>query len=298
MTSVSERPSRTVDSSWILLVLGVGAASTSAIFTRYADGAGPLAVSFWRCAAGAALLLPFAIGRLRTITREEAGSSVVSGMFLAVHFAAWISSLFLTTVSSAVLLVSTTPIFVAVVARLLWNDRLKALGWIGIFLTLGGSLLIAGADLGGSSFVGNMLALAGGAAGAGYALAGQVARRTVGILEYSVITYGVAAILLGIGAAVAGSPLTGYDPTTWQSIVALTLIPQLLGHTLINITLKDLHATVVTVTIMAEPIIATFLAYVLFDETPSWLTVPAGMAILAGIFLVSKAFPSHSLVPE
>jgi drug/metabolite transporter (DMT)-like permease len=149
--------------------------------------------------------------------------------------------------------------------------------------------MVAGAASGDSSLVGNLLALAGGAAGAGYALTGQVARRTAGILEYSVVAYGAAAILLLLGALCTGTPLSGFDSGTWQAIVALTLVPQLIGHTLINITLRDIHATVVTVTIMAEPIIATALAYVLFDEIPSWWTIPGGVAILIGIFLVSQA---------
>jgi drug/metabolite transporter (DMT)-like permease len=298
MTRVGEPQSRATAASWVLLAVGIAAASLSAIFTRYADGAGALTVSFWRCAGGSALLMPFAARRVRSLTRSEARSCIVAGVFLGVHFAAWISSLYLTTVSSASLLVSTTPIFVAVAARLLWADRLSRIGWWGIGLATVGSVVVAGADLGGSSLTGDMLALFGGAAGAGYALGGQVARRTVGVVEYSAVAYAIAAIMLAVAAVVAGSPFTGFDRVTWQAIVALTLVPQVLGHTLINITLKDLHATVVSVTIMAEPIIATYLAYVLFDESPSLLTIPGGIAILAGIYLVSRAFPSDSVIPE
>jgi drug/metabolite transporter (DMT)-like permease len=298
MTRVGERQSQATVASWVLLAVGVAAASLSAIFTRYALGAGALTVSFWRCAGGSALLLPFAAGRLRNLTRAEARSCIVAGVFLGVHFAAWISSLYLTTVSSAVLLVSTTPIFVAVAARLMWADRLSKIGWCGICLATVGTVIVAGADLGGSSLTGNVLAVVGAAAGAGYALGGQVARRTVGVIEYSAVAYAVAAIVLAVGAAVTGTPFTGFDRVTWQAIAALTLVPQVLGHTLINITLKDLHATVVSVTIMAEPIIAIYLAYVLFDESPSLLTIPGGIAILAGIYLVSRAFPSDSVIPE
>jgi drug/metabolite transporter (DMT)-like permease len=284
--------------AWVVLVVGVGAASTSAIFTRYADGAEPLAVSFWRCAAGALILAPFAARKVLGLRGDDLRASLLSGVFLAVHFAAWITSLYLTTVAPAVLLVSTTPVFVAVAAKLMWNDQLTRSGWIGIALTLGGSALIAGVDFGGSSLIGNLLALVGGAAGAGYALAGQVARRSVGILEYSVATYGVAAILLGIGALIYGSPFAGYDRVTWQAIVALIVVTQLIGHTLINSSLKELHATTVTVAIMAEPVIATSLAYWLFDEVPTALMIPGSAAILAGIYLVSAGLARESVVPE
>ena len=298
MTGVREHESPTAMTSWLLLGLGVGAASMSSIFTRYADDAGPLAVSFWRCAGGAVILLPFAARGLRGLSRSGFRTCLVSGIFLAIHFASWITSLYLTTVSSAVLLVSTTPVFVAVAARLLWNDRLGRSGWWGILIALAGSAVVAGADLGGSSFTGNVLALVGGAAGAGYALATQVARRTVPVLEYSVIAYGVSALVLGPAAVAVRSPLSGFDRVTWQAIVAVTLVAQIAGHTLINITLKELHATLVSVTIMVEPIIATLLAYVLFNETPSVLTIPGGIAILGGIYLVTRTFPGAALVPE
>lgn len=274
---------------WALLALGVGAASISAILVRYADGADPLAMSFWRCVAGAAALLPFATPGLRRGGRAGLAAPSVAGVFLALHFATWMTSVNLTTVAASVLLVSTTPVFVAVAARAVYKERIPSLAWAGILLATGGAAAVGGGSLGGSSLDGNLLAVAGAATAGGYVMAGQVARRTQGILEYAVVTYAVAGAFLLVVCVVKGVDLTGYPAGTWWAIAGLVAGPQLLGHTVINLVLSDIDATTVSVAIMAEPVIATALAWMLFDEVPTWLLYPGGVAILAGIYMVSTA---------
>ena len=274
--------------AWALLVLGVVSASVSAILIRYASDAGALAISWWRCAAGAILLVPFAARGLRRLAPRELLTPGLAGVFLALHFATWISSLGLTTIAASVLLVSTTPVFVALALRLFWNQRLAARAVAGIGLALGGTALIAGADFGGSSLAGNILAIAGGATAGGYVLGGRLARRRLGILEYSVAAYASAAVLLVIACLLAGVDLWGYDARTWWAIAALVAGPQLLGHTVINLVLKDIDATTVSVAIMAEPIIAVTLAWALLSEVPAALAYPGGAAVLVGIYLVSR----------
>lgn len=283
---------------WALLALGTVAASVSAILIRYADDAPALAISFWRCAAGAAILAPFARHRMRGLPRREVVHACIAGAFLAVHFATWITSIELTSIAASVLLVSTGPVFIAVVAPFLLAERLPRAGWFGIGIALAGTALVAGRDLEGSSLEGNVLALIGGATSGYYILFGRLARRRIGILEYAVIAYGVAAVLLLALTVPRGVSLGGFDPATWLSIAALIAGPQLLGHTVINLVLTDIDATTVSMAIMAEPIIATALAFLLFSEVPSWLIYPGGAAILAGIYIVSTARRAPMAVVE
>lgn len=283
---------------WAVLWGGVLAASVSAILIRYADGASGIAISFWRSAAGALLLLPFALRGIRRMELRDYLLPVVAGVFLAVHFATWITSVNLTTIASSVLLVSTTPIFVAMAARWIFDERLGRLGWSGIALALFGTALVTGFDFGGSSFEGNVLALIGGITVAGYGLAGQVSRQKLGILEYAVITYGASAVTLLIVAVPMGEELTGYPSRTWWAIVGLIIGPQLLGHTFINFSLRAIDATRVSITIMAEPVIAILLAFFLFHETPSWLAYPGGLAILLGIYLVTTVRREPAMISE
>jgi drug/metabolite transporter (DMT)-like permease len=274
---------------WAILGTGVLAASVSAILIRYADAdeASGIAISFWRSAAGSLLLLPFAIPGLKRMDSRDYLLPIVAGVCLAAHFATWITSVNLTSIASSVLLVCTTPIFVAIAARWIFSERLGALGWSGIALALLGSALIAGFDFSGTQMEGNVLALIGAITVSGYSLAGRVSRQKLGILEYACVTYGASAVALLIIALPAGEQLGGYSSQTWWAIVALIIGPQLLGHTFINFALRAIDATRVSIVVMAEPVVATILAYFLLQETPSWLAYPGGIAILVGIYLVT-----------
>jgi drug/metabolite transporter (DMT)-like permease len=294
-TSTMPRPAAR---DFALLWIGVVSASVSAILIRYADGAEPLAISFWRCAAGAIVLLPFARGGLGALRPGAWRMPALAGAFLAMHFASWITSLELTTVASSVLLVSTTPIFAAVGAWLLLDEGVSAGGWAGVLAAFAGTVLVAGGDLSGSSLEGNVLALIGGATAGGYVLTGRRARQHTGILEYAVIAYAISAVLLLVSCVVGGVELLGYDARTWWAIAGLVIGPQLLGHTIINLVLKDIDVTTVSVSIMAEPVIAIVLAFLLFDEIPPVLLYPGGVAILAGIYLTSTSRRQELEVPS
>lgn len=275
--------------AWALLSVGVLSVSTAAILIRYARGAEPLAISFWRCAAGAAALAPFGRRGVARLTRRSAVLPLVAGACLAVHFGSWITSLQLTTVASSVLLVSTTPVFTAIAAWLLFGERMRRGRWLGIALTLAGTAAIAGAGgaQGSSRLAGNLLALLGAITVAGYTLAGEVSRRRLGNVEYSVVAYGAAAVLLLGVCLVAGVPLGGYPAGTWLALAGIVAGPQLLGHTVLNYVLRDLDSTTVSVAVMAEPPIAILLAFVFFAEVPPLVVYPGGAAILAGILWVS-----------
>ena len=215
---------------------------------------------------------------------------LIAGAFLATHFASWITSLELTSVASSVLLVTTTPIFTALIAHFMFKQQFGRAVWIGIMIAFAGTALVtSGGGWSGSSIQGDLLALLGGASVAGYAIGGEMARRELGILEYAVVTYSAAGVLLLVTCLVADVPLWGYDAQTWWAIAGLIVGPQLLGHTVINFVLGDLDATTVSVAIMAEPIIATGLAFIFFDEVPSLMIYPGGLAILFGIYLVTTA---------
>lgn len=283
---------------WALLAVGVLGASVSAIFIVYADTAEPMAISFWRCAAGAAVLAPFASRSLRALEPRQLGLPAIAGLFLAAHFATWITSLELTTVAASVLLVTSSPAFVALMAWWLLRERLRSIAWLGIVLTVVGAGLVAGGDLSGARFEGNLLALAGAVTVGVYMLVGQISRRELGILEYSVITYSVAACLLLPVSLLMGHELWGYDSQTWWALVGLLIGPQLLGHTVLNYVLKDLGATTVAVAVMAEPLIAAILAYFLFGQVPTFLIYPGGAAIMTGIYIVSTRGKSPEVVVE
>jgi drug/metabolite transporter (DMT)-like permease len=276
--------------SAVLLAVGTVAVGFAAIFIRLAD-APSLSIAFYRNAIAAAILLPLAIlrhpGELRGLTRRQVALLALSGAFLAVHFATWISSLALTTVAASVVLVTSAPIFTVAAERVLFGTRVSRRVMVGILLALLGTLVISGGALAvsGRAALGDLLALAGAVAGAGYFLAGQRLRPAVSLLTYAGVVYAICAALLLATVLIAGDPLGGFDAETWWMLLLLALVPQIVGHTTFNYLLADLSATVVAVAVMGEPVVSALLAVAFFGEVPSWATILGGAVLLAGIYV-------------
>jgi drug/metabolite transporter (DMT)-like permease len=273
-----------------LLVLGVLAVSFSGVLIKLAEDTPKLAIAFYRCALAAAVLVPLAFARhrdeLRGLTTSQRRLAVISGAFLASHFATWIPSLTYTTVAASSVLVTTQPLWVALFGRAI-GERPDRRAFLGIGIALLGTLVIAGRDLGGSgqALIGDALALAGAIFGAAYVLSGRNLRRQMALVPYTAVVYGTAAVLLAGVLLVSGTPFVGYEPEVWLLFVLITIGPQFLGHTVFNYLLGHLEASVVAVAIMAEPVGATLLALVILDEVPAASAVVGGALILAGVYV-------------
>ncbi len=289
------------------------AASTSSIFTRYAQALAPsLVIAAYRLSISALLLWPFTLAKhrpaLRSLTSKQVILALLSGAFLAAHFATWITSLEYTTVASSVVLVSTLPLFVALLAPLAIGESISRTIAVGLALALSGSVIVGVSDactwqaglqcppladfLRGRALLGDLLALAGALSGAGYMLIGRKLRPQLPLLPYISITYGTAAVMLVLISLAAGHPATGYPAEAYLWFLLLALLPQLIAHTTFNWALRYLSAAYVSITVLGEPIGSTFLAYILLGERPTGLMLAGGMLILAGIVIASRRNPT------
>jgi drug/metabolite transporter (DMT)-like permease len=279
------------------LVLGVGvlAVSVSAILIRFAqnEAVPSLVIAAWRLAFAAAILLPMALLRrreeLRALTPAQWGAAALSGLMLAAHFATWISSLNHTSIVSSTVLVTTSPLWVALAAPFVLKERVGWWARLGIGLALAGSVVVALNERGGEtqSLLGNGLALLGGVTAAAYLLIGRKLRTSLSLLGYITIVYGIAALVLLVVAGLR-HPLHGYSGISYALFLLMALFPQLLGHSSFNWALGWLPAAYVTVTIISEPIGASLLAILIFGEWPTALTVAGGVLILAGIVVAGR----------
>jgi len=273
----------------LLLTLGVSAVSFSAVLVRLAD-APPLAVAFYRCAMASAVVLPLALLRngpaFRRLTRRQLGLCVMSGAFLALHFATWIPSVSLTTVAASTVLVTTSPLWVALLGRLI-GERMSKRAAGGVLIALVGTVIITGGGLGGSGrdVAGDALAVLGALFAAAYVLAGRSLRQELPLLPYVSVVYVTSAALMAVAMLARGTPFTGYSPKVWLLFALMTAGPQLLGHTVFNLLLGELSATVVAVSIMAEPVGATVLAFAVLGEAPGLATLIGSALVLTGVYV-------------
>lgn len=292
------------------LLTAILAVSTASIFIRFAqmDGAPSLVIAALRLTFATLLLAPFALTRhrdvIRNLKRGELTLGLVSGSFLAVHFATWISSLEYTSVASSVVFVSTGPLWVALLSPMLLNERLTRAAIIGLGLALLGGTVIGLADactwkdglhcpdlnqvLQGRSMWGNFLALAGAWAVTGYLIIGRKLRAKMSLIPYIFVVYGMAAIGLIVLMLAAGQSPFGYEAKTYGWIFLLAAIPQLIGHSTYNWALRYLPAAFVAVTTLGEPIGSAILAFFILNETPTIAIVIGGVLILLGIYFAAR----------
>jgi drug/metabolite transporter (DMT)-like permease len=293
------------------LFAGICAVSTASILIRAAldDGVPPLVVAAYRLTLAALILTPIVLRarrpELHALTRRDWQWALLSGLFLALHFAAWISSIKYTTITSSVVLVTTGPIWVALFSWLIWRERLTRPVVTGLIVAVLGGVLVgfsdsSGLGLGGTQLWGDFLALAGAWFVAGYLLIGRQLRDRMSLLTYVYIVYSSAALWLIALAVLSGASFTQqangqpYPASAYAAMLLLAILPQLVGHSSYNYALRFLPPTYVAIVSLAEPIGSSILAFVLLQEVPPPLTILGAIVILIGIGLAS--WPARSRV--
>lgn len=296
-----------------LLVLSIGilAVSTASIFIRYAQQDVPsMVIAAWRLSVATIILTPLVFiqkrDELSALKRRDLILALLSGFFLALHFATWITSLEYTSVASSVVLVTTTPLWVALFSPLVIKEPITRAILLGMLMSLVGGIIIGLSDtcdivsahlvcpplaefIRGEAFLGDFLALAGAWMAAAYVLIGRQLRGKMSLLGYIFLVYGMAAFVVIVIMLMFGQKALGYPSLAYFWMFMLALIPQLLGHSSFNWALRYLSAAYVSITLLGEPIGSTILAYFLLDETPTLLKVFGAILILFGILIASQS---------
>ena len=279
------------------LAVAVLAVSTSAILVRW-SAAPSLVKAFYRVLFTLLLLSPWVAIRHRrafaSLARRDLLVAAATGVALAVHFAAWFESLRWTSVAASVTLVQSQPLFVAAGAWLLLDERVTRRVVGGILVAFVGmiAMTVPGeAVLGARPLYGNALAVLGAITAAAYVLVGRSLRQRISLLPYVSVVYVTCAITLLALAMASDLPvsLTAYPPREWLLFLGMAIGPGILGHTVINWALEHVESSVVSVSLLGEPVGSTLLAAVLLAEVPGVPTIAGGAVVLLGIYLTARA---------
>jgi drug/metabolite transporter (DMT)-like permease len=275
------------------LVSGVLAVSTGSIFARLAE-APAFVIAAYRVGLASLILAPVAWwrarGELLRLTARDYGLATLAGLCLALHFGTWISSLQYTSVANSVMLVNTTPLWVGLLTPFISKDRVSRLTKIGIGLSVIGGAIIGAGDFatGVDALVGDFLAVAGSLCAACYLLLGRTLRRKLSLLAYVMICYGSAAVILWAAVLALRLPVAGFNGRTYAAFAGMALISQIIGHSSYNWALGWFSTGLIAVSLLGEPIGATILAYLLFDEGLTWAKAAGGLLILSAIYLAGR----------
>jgi drug/metabolite transporter (DMT)-like permease len=274
-----------------VLVTAIVSISFAATLIRLA-GAPAIVIAGYRMLFSTVVLLPFVlssrktVGELRALRGADVALLALSGLFLSLHFMSWIASIFLTGVASSIVLVTTTPLFVALYSILVLGERVPILFWIGLSLAAVGAFTIGGGDIfeGGIRWKGDLLAVLGALAAGGYFIVGSRLRKRLSLLAYVFPVYLAATIIIFAAALSWRIPISGYRGEMYLYSMLLAVICQIMGHTLFNWALRHVRATFVTLGILGEPVGASVIAYLVLEEIPLPREIAGGLFILAGLF--------------
>lgn len=288
--------------SILLLLLAVLAVGPAAVLIRLAE-APPITVAFYRMLAASLAIGGIVIARggrdLSGIDRTALSRSIVAGVLLAIHFATWITSLSYTSIANSVIIVTTQPIWAALLGIWYLRERIHTATFLAIGLALVGVVVISGGNPEPGGLKGDLFALAGAIMAAAYLVVGRQVRKSVSTLGYVLIAYSTAAIVLGIVAVIIQTPLTGLPAHSWLWIIAAALGPSVIGHTLYNRALKDFSAHAVATTILGgETLVATGLAALVLSEYPGPWAIVGAVPIAIGVIWTLRLERNRVLVEE
>ena len=296
--------------AYVVIVVAIAATSSAAIFILYAlqESMPPLIIAGGRLLVATVALTPIALQRYRRQIRALSGRDLfligLSGACLAVHFTAWVSSLQFTTVLVSVVIVSTGPIWVAIMEVLFLRIRLSGLVVGGLLVALAGGVIIglpldggpanqSPTDLG-DTLTGGALALIGAITVSVYMLIGRVLRARLPVIPYVWLVYGVASICALFVIGVTSTPVLGFRPQGYLIVLAMGLIPQLLGHSSLNYLLEYFPAALVSMFTQLEPVGSAILALLLFGQLPPAQQIAGSAIIVMGVILASHGEIRHS----
>lgn len=279
---------------YLALVSGVICLSFSAIFVRWAEAPGPV-VSFYRISIATLVLAPVFWRQQRRLQRRWEASNLVfpllGGILTALDHAVWSSSLSYTTAANATLLGNTAPLWVALVTWLVFGERLSGRFWLGLIFTLGGAATVLGSDfVRHPSFgIGDLLAMASGFFYGGYFLVTQRGRQRLDTLSYVWLVSLVSSIGLLLVNVVLSYPLSGYPQLTWLVFLGAALISQIGGYLSVSYALGHLPASVVSPSLLGQPVLTALLAIPLLGEGLRPEQGLGGLLVLLGVYLIHRS---------
>jgi len=287
--------------------LGILFVSTASIFIRFAQvEASSIVIAASRLLIASLVLVPIALFRcrsmLRGLSKTDLSKAGVAGLFLALHFAAWISSLQYTSVASSVVLVTTTPLWVALLSPMVLKEPIRRPVLVGLAVSMVGGVVVGMGNacafkqgvlvcqaitFSGQAMWGNFLALFGAWMAAGYMIIGRQLRKNLNTVTYTALVYGASALILLAAVIIRAEPVFSFSRETYLWLLALGIFPQLLGHSLFNWALKYISAAYVSLTLLGEPIGTIILALIFLRESPKLLESVGAVLILVGIVIGS-----------
>ena len=265
--------------------------STSPIIARYLEIVPAVTISFWRMSFGAIILWGISlIKKQPPLINKNLNQTLIAGILLGIHFALFFGSIKLTTIANATFLGTLAPIFTFCIEKFILKRSHSNILIAGLIFAICGATIIVSNhfDFSSDHTIGNLLAVSCSMfLGAGFIISQNV-RKEVGTISFARTLFSTAAITLLIISFIVDSSLIGYSWKNYMGLLLLGIIPTLFGHGTMYFAIRHVSPTVVAATPMGEPIMASLMAWFLFSESVSMITMIGGTITILGLFLLAK----------
>ena len=280
--------------AYLSLSIGVLCIGFSAILIRWAEAPG-IVTSFYRMGIGAAVMfVPFLIkvtNQKKILPPKGILFAIIGGFFFAIDLTLWTTGIKMSGATIPTLIGNTAPIFVGLGSFLIFGERQKPLFWGGLFLAMLGTALVLGVDFSQNSQFGvaTLLSLIAAIFYAAYILITQRGRKYLDTLSYFWITTFSAALFLLIINIIFRSSFTGYSTETVIAFLLIGGLIQVVGWLTINYAQGYLPASLVSPTLLGQPVLTAIFASIFFGETFSSGYIIGGLMVLIGVYLVHRS---------
>ena len=274
---------------YTILIVGLFAISTSPVIARLLPLVPVAVIAFWRMTTASAMLWGYSsIRQQESIEPKNTRLVLAAGFFLAMHFIFWFGALKLTSIANTTILGIVAPAFTLLFERLWYNRKLSWITITALLIILVGGIIVQGDNLGSidGSGLGNIMAILSAVFLGSVFLIGAKVRKTTPVITYTRTIYTISAIVLLISSFVLDNPLLGYTINNYFWLFMLGLIPTLIGHTAFSYSVKFVSPTVIAAFPLGEPIIASYLAWLLFAEIVPFYVVGGGLIIFIGMIIL------------
>ena len=276
---------------WIYAILFIGllAISTSPVIARLLPLVPAAIIAFWRMTFASAMLWGYSsIRPQESIAPKNIRLVLAAGFLLAMHFVFWFGALKLTSIANTTVLGIVAPAFTLLFERLWYNRKLSWITITALLIILFGGIIVQGDDLGrvNSTGLGNIMAILSAVFLGSVFIIGAKVRKTTPVIAYTRMVYTVSAIVLLVSSLVLDNPLLGYSINNYFWLFILGLVPTLIGHTAFSYSVKFVSPTVIASFPLGEPIIASYLAWILFAERVPFYVVGGGLIVFIGMIIL------------
>lgn len=274
--------------AYFALGLGILGLGFSGLFVKWANAPGAVTGFYRMGIATAVLAIPF-FRRLQTIeaiSYREIGIALAAGALFAGDLIFWNSGVLISGATTPTLMGNTSPIWVGLGALIFFHERLNRTFWVGLAVALAGTVIIVGLDALNNVGLGTFYGLLAGMFYGAYFLVTQRNRQKLDALTSFWLAAAGSTLMLLLAALALRQPITGYSTTTYLNFLGLGLIVQAFGQLAINYALGYIPASIVSPTLLAQPILTAVLAVPLLGENLSALQIMGGLAVIIGVFII------------